>query len=171
MAGEDEQVVLRRIGVALDADANYVFDWTLKNLVRKGDKIVFMHCEEEPRPVFVGVAPPGLAFAGMPVSTMAVSCEQERHKQVDHYKEFLAPFIYKADQAHVPHEAALLRGDCRDALVDGCKELKIDTLVVGSRGLGAVKRAVLGSVSTYCVHHCHVPVVVVRHSDHTVHKG
>lgn len=35
-------------------------------------------------------------------------------------------------------------------------------LVVGSRGLGHVRQAVLGSVSRYCVDHAHCPVVVVR---------
>lgn len=37
-----------------------------------------------------------------------------------------------------------------------------DLLVVGSRGRGALASNVLGSVSSYCVHHADVPVVVVR---------
>lgn len=34
-------------------------------------------------------------------------------------------------------------------------------LVVGSRGAGAVARAVLGSVSGYCARHADCPVVII----------
>lgn len=36
-----------------------------------------------------------------------------------------------------------------------------DLLVIGSRGHGAVTGLLLGSVSTYCLHHAECPVVVV----------
>jgi len=35
-------------------------------------------------------------------------------------------------------------------------------LVVGTRGHGTLKGSLIGSVSSYCVHHAHCPVVVVR---------
>ena len=37
-----------------------------------------------------------------------------------------------------------------------------DLLVVGCRGYSALADALLGSVSTYCVHHADVPVTVIR---------
>ena len=34
-------------------------------------------------------------------------------------------------------------------------------IVLGSRGVGVLRRTFLGSVSDYCVHHTSIPVVVV----------
>lgn len=45
------------------------------------------------------------------------------------------------------------------------EELRAGLTVVGSRGLGPVRRAVLGSVSRSVVHHAHGPVLVVRSID------
>ena len=38
-------------------------------------------------------------------------------------------------------------------------------IVTGTRGLGKIRRTIMGSVSDYVIHHAHVPVLVVRHKD------
>jgi len=35
-------------------------------------------------------------------------------------------------------------------------------IVMGTRGLGKVRRTIMGSVSDYVVHHAHCPVIVCR---------
>ena len=40
------------------------------------------------------------------------------------------------------------------------KEVDASLIVMGTRGLGAIRRTILGSVSDYVVHHAHIPVVI-----------
>ena len=45
-----------------------------------------------------------------------------------------------------------------------CKIAKVHSaslIVIGQRGLGAIRRTFLGSVSDYVIHHAHIPTIVV----------
>jgi nucleotide-binding universal stress UspA family protein len=57
-------------------------------------------------------------------------------------------------------EIMVLEGDPGRALCDLASELGAAVLVVGSRGRGGLKRAVLGSVSDYLVRNAPCPIVV-----------
>jgi nucleotide-binding universal stress UspA family protein len=60
-------------------------------------------------------------------------------------------------------------GEPVDALLDAiCPE---DLLVVGARGLGPVRRLLLGSVSLHCTRHATCPTVVVRYRPEPVPKA
>jgi nucleotide-binding universal stress UspA family protein len=41
--------------------------------------------------------------------------------------------------------------------------MRAGLIVIGSRGLGPLRRALMGSVSDSVVRHAHCPVLVVRH--------
>lgn len=53
-------------------------------------------------------------------------------------------------------------GEPRTAITDFAAQNAYDIIVVGSRGLGAISGLLLGSVSTYVVHHSPCPVLVVK---------
>lgn len=55
-----------------------------------------------------------------------------------------------------------LEGDARNVLCEAVERHGAEMLVVGSHGYGAIKRAVLGSVSDYCAHHAHCTVMIVK---------
>ena len=61
-------------------------------------------------------------------------------------------------------EAHLMTGERRDqAIVHLADEIGAGLIVMGSRGLGGLRRALMGSVSDSVVRHAHCPVMVVRH--------
>ncbi|XP_074578270.1 universal stress protein PHOS34-like [Curcuma longa] len=59
-------------------------------------------------------------------------------------------------------EYVIMEGDARNVLCEAVEKYHAKMLVVGSHGYGAIKRAVLGSVSDYCAHHAHCTVMIVK---------
>ena len=88
--------------------------------------------------------------------TLTQWCEKEA-------QELLAREVERIGQAGGEvAEAHLVMGRPMDAILDLCSELDPVLLIVGSRGLGPVRRVVVGSVSEGLVHHATSPVLVVR---------
>ena len=56
-------------------------------------------------------------------------------------------------------------GKAAAEIVELAEELGAGLVVVGSRGLGGVRRALMGSVSDSVVRHAHCPVLVVRREE------
>jgi nucleotide-binding universal stress UspA family protein len=62
-------------------------------------------------------------------------------------------------------QAHLRGGRTSDEIIKLSEELGVGLLVVGSRGLGTVRRILIGSRSEEIVHHARVPVLVVRRGE------
>jgi nucleotide-binding universal stress UspA family protein len=78
-------------------------------------------------------------------------------------REILDEQARKIESAGVTVTRAHLRGGrTSDEVIKLSDELGVGLLVVGSRGLGPVKRILMGSHSEEIVHHAHVPVLVLR---------
>jgi nucleotide-binding universal stress UspA family protein len=79
-----------------------------------------------------------------------------------------AEAILRRARERVPDDvsvtAVLTVQPIRAALIDQIAEGEHDLVVMGSRGRGAVRAALLGSVSHYVLHHSPVPVLIV-HAD------
>jgi nucleotide-binding universal stress UspA family protein len=59
-------------------------------------------------------------------------------------------------------QAHLRIGKAATAIVDLAENLSAGLIVVGSRGLSGIRRALMGSVSDSVIRHAHCPVLVVR---------
>jgi nucleotide-binding universal stress UspA family protein len=49
-----------------------------------------------------------------------------------------------------------------EQIVSLAEEIEAGLLMIGSRGLGGIRRALMGSVSDSAVRHAHCPVLMVR---------
>jgi nucleotide-binding universal stress UspA family protein len=59
-------------------------------------------------------------------------------------------------------QAHLRMGTAAAEIVDLAEELGIGLVVVGSRGLGGIRRTLMGSVSDSVARHAHCPVLIAR---------
>ncbi|XP_043711103.1 universal stress protein Slr1101-like isoform X2 [Telopea speciosissima] len=83
------------------------------------------------------------------------------------FKTIAAEVVEKARETcrnKLVHDVVVevVEGDARNVLCEAVEKHHASILVVGSHGYGAIKRAVLGSVSDYCAHHAHCSVMIVK---------
>ncbi|KAK7483652.1 hypothetical protein BaRGS_00025085 [Batillaria attramentaria] len=71
----------------------------------------------------------------------------------------------KLTQCGVRGKLLRLSGEAGHAIVKAAESEGAMCIVTGTRGMGKVRRTLLGSVSDYILHHAHVPVLVCRHKD------
>lgn len=74
---------------------------------------------------------------------------------IDKYKK-------KCEQAKAKYSVILeTKGKPGETICKVAKEKNALQIVMGSRGLGTIRRTILGSVSQYCIDHGHIPVTVI----------
>lgn len=98
---------------------------------------------------------PSLGALGDPYYQEKLS-EQMAHARValDRARELVA-------QEGVEAEEEVLEGSAADRIVELARDRNAPLIVVGSRGLGAVAGALLGSVSSAIIHRADRPVLIV----------
>ncbi len=81
-------------------------------------------------------------------------------------KELLEDGVKRVeDSGGLVSGAHLLEGRAADEILDLAGQIGAGLVVIGSRGLGAVGRIALGSVSEAVIHHSRCPVLVLRGED------
>lgn len=108
--------------------------------------------------IFTAVAPPPTAAYLGSGGVAAVEIAHEAHAQ--------AEAILREAVDRVPEDISvstvLSTEPVRSALLREIAKGPYDLVVMGSRGRGAVRSALLGSVSHYVLHHSPVPVLIVH---------
>ncbi len=59
-------------------------------------------------------------------------------------------------------QTALMEGEPADTIIKYAQEQHMDNIIMGHRGMGALKSMVLGSVSHKVLHNTNIPVTIIK---------
>ncbi|KAK3579841.1 hypothetical protein CHS0354_007358 [Potamilus streckersoni] len=142
------------MGIDESEHADYAFKWYMDNGHKEGDKVLLVHAAQ-----YKSITNP--VMTGMVWSPAMMVEELEREKKK--VSRLIKKWKKKMEELKVDGETVWEEGDPGHAIVKVAKEKGADLIVVGCRGAGTVRRTLMGSVSTFVLHHSHVPVFVCRH--------
>ncbi|KAI0237565.1 hypothetical protein LSAT2_011877 [Lamellibrachia satsuma] len=150
-ANKSEQTIV----IALDASdqAESAVKWYLKSAHRPGNRVVFVHCIELPEMKLEQARSmhmsPGVLASMWKEAEAKTKILEDKMKAL--LKEKGLSGILRTSTGK-PGEVI-----CRIA-----EEEQAVMIVTGTRGMGKVRRTILGSVSDFLVNHAHCPVTVCR---------
>lgn len=147
----------RRILLSVDGseNSNRAFEWYSNNFAKEDDGLLLVHVVE---PVNAGIN------YGLATKPALLTEDFSKHVQelVDDGRELGKKFLHRCKGSGIRARFVLHIGAkpgehiCRLA-----REQQIDAIVMGSRGIGKIRRTLLGSVSDYVLHHAALPVMIV----------
>ncbi|KAI5073042.1 hypothetical protein GOP47_0011055 [Adiantum capillus-veneris] len=156
----------RNVGIAIDfsPSSKNALLWAIQNLVRSGDSVIILI-----------VLPKGSDVGSPHLKTLWF----ESGSPLIPFLEFKDPktqngygvatdsqFISLLDNLNLHHDviihAKICWGDPKEKLCEAASNIPLQSLVMGSRGQGTLKRTILGSVSNHVVNHATCAVTVVK---------
>ncbi|KAI7745832.1 hypothetical protein M8C21_008834, partial [Ambrosia artemisiifolia] len=152
----------RTIGIGMDysATSKIALKWAIDNLIESGDTIVVLlvlSAKSDPanKKLFANTGSPLIPLVEL--KEIGVCRKYGITPDAELFDMLDAVSVAKK----VKVVAKVYWGDPREKLCEAVNYLKLDALVVGSRGLGTLKRMWLGSVSSHVVQNATCPVTVV----------
>ncbi|KAJ4960059.1 hypothetical protein NE237_019969 [Protea cynaroides] len=156
----------RNVGVAVDFSpcSREALKWASENLVGKGDQLILINVQPS-SDYEQGVVQLWQATGSPLIPLMEFSDSNiTKNYGIKPDAETLSLLNTLSKQNGIEVMAKIYWGDAGLKICKAVADVPLNCLVVGSRGLTGVKRALLGSVSRYVVNHAVCPVTVVKDS-------
>jgi nucleotide-binding universal stress UspA family protein len=152
-----ENNATRKVLIAVDMShyAEEAFDLYLNEMHKPGTEVVCFHSLERP-----AISDECDYTEGVARDAAMEGCESSAHRVQE-------KFDSKLQAANIAGKTIWsIRKKPGEAIVDAAKAEGATLIVLGTRGLGPIKRAALGSVSDYVLHRAHCPVIICSISSH-----
>jgi nucleotide-binding universal stress UspA family protein len=146
------------VGIDLSSTSDLALDWAATEAARLGHPLSIVHAYTAPGYPAVRAGTPG----GVAITDLDETLKGIAERAV----------AARAERVRAAHPGLVVRAGIRAGLpgailVDASRDSEL--VVVGARGLGAVKGILVGSVSTHVCAHAHAPVIVVKEAaSHTL---
>ncbi|KAK1390383.1 Adenine nucleotide alpha hydrolases-like superfamily protein [Heracleum sosnowskyi] len=154
----------RRVGVAVDFSdcSKKALKWAIDNVARKGDHLILINIQ--PEGYYEGGEMQLWEATGSPFVPLSEFSDSNAMKKygVKPDAETLDIVNTAAAQKEFLALMKIYWGDAREKLCEAVDDIPLSCLVIGNRGLGKIKRAIMGSVSNHVVNNAHCPVTVVK---------
>ncbi|PVD31277.1 hypothetical protein C0Q70_06689 [Pomacea canaliculata] len=142
------------IGIDDSEFSEFAFDFYLNQIRKEGDQIIMVHVSE-----YTSLVQAPVLLTDPVVVTELIKEEEMKVKSlVDKYSN-------KMKKIHLGGKVKQMAGKVGEAILLAAKEENADMIILGTRGMGKMRRTFLGSVSDFVLHHSNVPVLVCRHKD------
>jgi nucleotide-binding universal stress UspA family protein len=144
----------KTVVIAVDGSdaAEKAFDWYMNMLHRRENRIVLVHVPEA---------------RNLELETDVKLTVEDVQDIVQHCNKTIASMVLKfqtkLDGNEIDCVFRTVYGKPGEVIVDVALNEDASLVVMGTRGMGQIRRTILGSVSDYVVQHAHSPVIVCRH--------
>ncbi|KAJ7975938.1 Universal stress protein A-like protein [Quillaja saponaria] len=102
------------------------------------------------------------AGPGGAVFTTPSLVESVRKAQEESAAAILSRALQMCKDKLIKAETITFTGDPKELICQATEQMPVDLLLIGSRGLGMLQRAFIGSVSDYCAHHAKCSILIVK---------
>ncbi|XP_042476329.1 universal stress protein PHOS32-like [Macadamia integrifolia] len=154
----------RRVGVAVDFSpcSKKALTWAVENIVRDGDQLILINVQ--PGGYFEGTEIQLWEATGSPLIPLTEFSDPAIMKKYGMRPdaEILDILNTVARQKEIVVVTKIFWGDPREKICEAIEKIPLSCLIIGNRGLGKIKRVLLGSVSNYVVNSAVCPVTVVK---------